>query len=91
VDRGRLWAVIDFGSVGIGDPAADVIAAWSVLGSTGRATFRRALDADEGTWKRARGYALHQAARIIPYYSETNPRFVALARRTVEEILGDID
>ena len=28
---------------------------------------------------------------IIPYYGETNPWFVALARRTVEEILADID
>jgi aminoglycoside phosphotransferase (APT) family kinase protein len=27
VDRGRLCAVIDFGGVGVGDPAADVIAA----------------------------------------------------------------
>jgi aminoglycoside phosphotransferase (APT) family kinase protein len=91
VDRGRLCAVIDFGGVGLGDPAADVIAAWSVFGPTGRATFRSALDVDDGTWNRARGYALHQAALIIPYYSETNPRFVALAKRTVEEILGDMD
>jgi hypothetical protein len=27
---------------------------------------------------------------IIPYYPETNPGFVALAKRTVEEILADI-
>ena len=44
---------------------------------------------DDGTWDRARGLALHQAAMIIPYYRETNPRFVSLARRTVEEILAD--
>lgn len=89
VDRGRLCAVIDFGSVGVGDPAADVIAAWSVFGPTGRAAFRSALDVDDGTWNRARGYALHQAALIIPYYSRTNPGFVAHSKRTVEEILGD--
>jgi len=90
VDGGRLRAVIDFGGVGVGDPAADVIAAWSVLGPIGRATFRRALDVDDGTWNRARGYALHQAALIIPYYSETNPSFVALAKRTVDEVLSDL-
>ncbi len=39
---------------------------------------------------RARGYALHQAALIIPYYAETNPGFVALAKRTVEEVLADV-
>jgi aminoglycoside phosphotransferase (APT) family kinase protein len=91
VGGGRLCAVIDFGSTGVGDPAADVVAAWSVLGRSGRATFRRALGVADGTWNRARGYALHQAALIIPYYPETNPGFVALAKRTVEEVLADID
>jgi aminoglycoside phosphotransferase (APT) family kinase protein len=89
VDRGRLCAVIDFGGVGVGDPAADVIAAWSVFSQSGRATFRGALDVDDGTWNRARGYALHQAVLIIPYYAETNPGFVALAKRTVEQVLAD--
>ena len=89
VDGGCLCAVIDFGGVGVGDPAADVIAAWSVLGHIGRATFRGALDVDDGTWNRARGYALHQAALIIPYYSESNPTFVALAKRTIDEVLAE--
>jgi aminoglycoside phosphotransferase (APT) family kinase protein len=89
VDHGRLHAVIDFGGVGAGDGAADVIAAWSVFGQPGRVTFRAALDVDDGTWNRARGYALHQALLIIPYYAETNPAFVTLAKRTVEEILAD--
>jgi aminoglycoside phosphotransferase (APT) family kinase protein len=91
VGGGRLCAVIDFGSTGVGDPAADVVAAWSVFGRSGRAVFRRALGVADGTWNRARGYALHQAALIIPYYPETNPGFVALAKRTVEEVLADID
>jgi aminoglycoside phosphotransferase (APT) family kinase protein len=90
VRGGRLHAVIDFGAVGVGDPAADVIAAWSVFGRSGREVFRAALDVDDGTWNRARGFALHQAAMIIPYYRETNPEFVALAKRTVEEVLADL-
>lgn len=91
VDGGRLCAVIDFGGVGLGDPAADVIPAWSVFGHAGRGTFRGALDVDDGTWNRARGFALSQAVMIIPYYAETNPGFVALAKRTVEEVLADIE
>ncbi|MGJ0223628.1 phosphotransferase, partial [Streptococcus pyogenes] len=59
---GRLAAVLDFGAVGVGDPAADVVPAWSVLGPAGRAAYRAALDVDDATWARARGYALHQAA-----------------------------
>ena len=90
VDRGRICAVIDFGGVGVGDPAADVIAAWSVFGQAGREAFREALGVDDDTWNRARGFALTQAAMIIPYYAETNPGFVALAKQTVEEILADL-
>ena len=90
VQDGRLYAVIDFGGVGVGDPAADVIAAWSVFSQAGRGTFRAALEVDDGTWNRARGFALHQAALIILYYGETNPGFVAPAKRTIEEALADI-
>ncbi|HYJ73556.1 MAG TPA: aminoglycoside phosphotransferase family protein [Actinomycetota bacterium] len=88
---GRVCAVIDFGGVGVGDPAADVIAAWSVFGRAGRGVFRAALEVDDGTWERARGFALHQAALIVPYYGETNPGFAASARRTIEEVLADLD
>lgn len=91
VQGGRLCAVIDFGGVGIGDPAADVVPAWSVLDEVGRETFRQALGVDDDAWNRARGYALHQALLIIPYYPKTNPEFVTMARRTVEEILTELE
>lgn len=90
VREGRLAAVIDFGGAGAGDPATDVIAAWSVFGPAGRTAYRAALGVDDGTWARARGIALHQAALIIPYYAKSNPGFVALARRTVEQVVEDL-
>jgi aminoglycoside phosphotransferase (APT) family kinase protein len=90
VRDGRLAAVIDFGAFGAGDPAADVIPAWEVFGEPGRQAFRAALGVDDGTWARARGYALHQAAMIIPYYAVTNPEFVTVAKWTVEQVLADI-
>jgi aminoglycoside phosphotransferase (APT) family kinase protein len=85
---GRISAIIDFGGVGVGDPAVDVIAAWSMLDANGRTVLRTALDIDDATWARARGLALHQALMIIPYYVETNPAFVATAQRTVNQITG---
>ncbi len=91
LQNGRLCAVIDFGEAGIGDPAADVVPAWSVFNKAGREAFRQALDVDDNTWRRACGYALHQALMIIPYYPQTNPEFVAMAKRTVEEILTELD
>jgi aminoglycoside phosphotransferase (APT) family kinase protein len=89
VRGGALAAVIDFGAVGVGDPAADVIPAWTVFGAAGRPRYREALDVDDGTWERARGYALTQAALIVPYYRETNPAFTASALRTIGEVLAD--
>jgi aminoglycoside phosphotransferase (APT) family kinase protein len=90
VDGGRLRAVIDFGSVGVGDPATDVIPAWAGVGQAGRAAFRAALGVDEPTWTRARGIALHQAAALIPYYSVSNPAFAELGRRTVTAVVADL-
>jgi aminoglycoside phosphotransferase (APT) family kinase protein len=90
VEGGRLKAVIDFGSAGIGDPALDVIAAWSVFAEEGRLAFREGLGVDEGTWTRARGFALHQAVFIMQYYPKSNPGFVTMAHRTVDQVLGDM-
>lgn len=85
----RLAAVLDFGSCGTGDPAADAVPAWSVFGPAGRAVYRAALEMDEGSWARACGYALHQAALIIPYYATTLPAFAMLGARTIGQVLAD--
>ncbi len=86
---GRLAAVIDFGVAGIGDPAMDVVPAWSVFGPEARAVYREALAVDDDTWQRAKAYALHQALIGIPYYAETNPGFTEMALRTVKQVLED--
>jgi aminoglycoside phosphotransferase (APT) family kinase protein len=88
VNNGRVTAVIDFGMAGAGDPAGDVIAAWTVFGRVGRAVYRDVLGVDDATWRRARGYALFQVSGIA-YYRETNPGFAALAHRTVREVLAE--
>jgi aminoglycoside phosphotransferase (APT) family kinase protein len=91
VSGGRISAVLDFGNVGMGDPAVDVIPAWSVFSNDGRDAFREGLDVDDATWTRGRGFALHQALLIIPYYPETNPALATMATRTVEAVLADCD
>ena len=83
VSGGALRGVIDFGSVGVGDPAADVIAAWTVFDSVGRDAYRTALQVEDGIWERARGYALHQAANIVWYYRVSHPAFSRSAVRTI--------
>jgi len=58
---GRLAAVIDFGTSGTGDPACDVVIAWTLLRGSARAAFREALGWDEATWARGAGWALWKA------------------------------
>lgn len=91
VDGGRLTAVIDFGAMGTGDPACDVMPAWVLFGGVARDAFREGLDVDDATWARGRGWALSWAAIFIPYYVDTNPVGVDIARRTIEEVLSDPD
>ncbi|MGH8875914.1 MAG: aminoglycoside phosphotransferase family protein [Stackebrandtia sp.] len=55
---GRLSAVIDFGTVGVGDPACDVNCVWMFRDPPAREILRTELDVDEATWARARGWAL---------------------------------
>jgi aminoglycoside phosphotransferase (APT) family kinase protein len=85
VRDGRLSAVIDWGVACVGDPAPDLMIAWSLLAPV-RETFRAAVDADAATWERARGWALWQAVCALPYYRETNPPMVAHARAVLDEL-----
>ncbi|MDQ1710877.1 MAG: hypothetical protein QOE45_327 [Frankiaceae bacterium] len=86
---GRLGAVIDFGGLGVGDPACDLIVAWSLLPADARDVFREALQVDDAMWARGRGWALSVALIAMPYYLETNPEMVRTARHTITEVLGD--
>jgi aminoglycoside phosphotransferase (APT) family kinase protein len=58
---GRLAAVIDFGTSGVGDPASDLRIAWTLFHGRSRAAFREAVDQDDATWARARGWTLWKA------------------------------
>jgi aminoglycoside phosphotransferase (APT) family kinase protein len=89
VRNGRLSGVIDWGSVGVGDPAVDMVAAWGALDAGGREAFRSRLAVDEATWARGRGWALSIGLIALPYYVETNPVFAETARRLIRDVLTD--
>ncbi|MER6949607.1 aminoglycoside phosphotransferase family protein [Nonomuraea sp. NPDC000554] len=87
--QGRLSAVIDFGSVGVGDPTTDLIAAWNLLPPGARDVYRDALRVDEATWLRGRGWALVVALVQLSYYRATNPVRASGARQVIREVLAD--
>jgi aminoglycoside phosphotransferase (APT) family kinase protein len=87
--HGRLCAVIDFGCMGVGDPACDVMVAWTYLSAQTRDAFRAALPVDDATWARGRGWALSFGVIALPYYETTNPELAGIARRSIEEVVAD--
>lgn len=86
---GKLSAVIDFGGLGVGDPAVDLIVAWNLLTQESREVFRSRLDVDDATWMRGQGWALSIALIALPYYYDSNPTIVANSRRVLDEILAE--
>jgi aminoglycoside phosphotransferase (APT) family kinase protein len=86
---GRLSAVIDFGCLGVGDPACDMMSAWTLFSGESRELFRAALSVDDATWARGRGWALSCALIYIPYYLASNPAGVSTAQHTINEVLAD--
>jgi aminoglycoside phosphotransferase (APT) family kinase protein len=87
--NGRLAAVIDFGGLGVGDPACDLIAAWNLLPADAREAFRATMQVDDATWARGRGWALSIALIQLPYYRDTNPVLVANSRHVIKAVLSD--
>jgi len=72
VRDGRISGVIDWGSMGVGDPACDVMVAWKLHSAAACEAFREALPTDDATWERARGWALSQAVAALAYYTPEN-------------------
>jgi len=86
---GRLAAVIDFGTSGVGDPACDVVLAWTLLSGPSRDAFRAGLGADRGTWSRGRGWALWKALITLADQLDRDPEGAAVSRRVIDRVLAD--
>jgi aminoglycoside phosphotransferase (APT) family kinase protein len=86
---GRLSGVIDFATVGVGDPACDVIVAWTVMPAGARRAFRSMVGCDDATWARARARALSMALGGLHYYRDIEPTLAAEAKYTIDEVVAD--
>lgn len=62
---GKLSAVIDFGSSGVGDPACDLVIAWTMFDEPAAQAFRERVALDKQTWERTRGWCLWKALITI--------------------------
>ncbi len=87
--QGRINAVIDFGCLGVGDPAGDLIVAWNLFSAETREIFRAELPVDDATWARGRGWALSVGLIALPYYQATNPALAEISRYAIDQVLAD--
>lgn len=79
--EGRLAGVIDFGCMGTGDPACDLVMAWTFFNESSRAVFIDNMALDQDTWHRAKGWALWKA--LITYEN-------LVSQTVIKALLGKI-
>jgi aminoglycoside phosphotransferase (APT) family kinase protein len=89
VEDGRLSAVIDFGTSGVGDPACNPAIAWTLLVGESRDAFRAALGLDDATWARGRGWTLWKGLITLAEQIDTDPSQAQEPRRVIDGVLAD--
>ena len=89
LQQGRLSSVIDFGQLGVGDPACDLSIAWTLFDRDSREAFRSTLALDVGTWARGRGWTLWKALITWAGLTETNAVEAGEPWRIISEVLVD--
>jgi aminoglycoside phosphotransferase (APT) family kinase protein len=87
--HGELAAVIDFGGLGIGDPAIDMLPAWQWLTPQTRDLFRGEVNADDATWARGQGWGLSLGLGAMHRYRVSNPVMAAGGERAISQIIAD--
>ncbi|MBI2792211.1 MAG: aminoglycoside phosphotransferase family protein [Gammaproteobacteria bacterium] len=89
VKEGRLKAVIDFGQLGVGDPACDLAIAWTFFKGESREIFRKKLALDYDTWARGRAWTLWKALIIAAGITDSNAAEAAEPLHIIDEVITD--
>jgi len=90
LDHGRLSAVLDFGTSGVGDPSCDTTIAWTFLSGQSTGVFKERLPADSATWVRGRGWAIWKAMIVLVSALESGDRDDAsYTTNVIYKILAD--
>lgn len=88
MDGGKLSAVIDFGGTAVGDPACDLVIAWTYLSGKARKNFMSQMNMDSDTWLRARAWALWKATfELCQIKDKKNPEAEA-QKRIIGEVMN---
>ena len=89
IQNGELSAVIDFGGLGVGDPACDMTTAWTLLEPSSRRVFRERLGVSDAIWNRGRGWALWKGMIVMAKIIQTNAIEAASSQYAVDQLIVD--
>lgn len=87
VKDNQLIAVIDFGCMGVGDPACDLVIAWTLLAGESRKLFKSHMALDSDTWVRARGWALWKALTTVARLKDKTCSEATKQLHIIDEVL----
>jgi aminoglycoside phosphotransferase (APT) family kinase protein len=88
MDSGKLSAVIDFGGAAVGDPACDLVIAWTYLSGKAREIFISEMNMDPDTWLRARAWALWKATFELCQITDKNSPEAQVQKRIIDEVMN---
>ena len=87
--NGKLSAIIDFGGLGIGDPACDLVIAWSFLESKSCEIFINEMNLDEDTWLRAKAWASWKATFVLCELEDKASLDAIKQLQIINEVIND--
>lgn len=84
----RISAVVDFGLTGTGDPATDLMVAWTILSPEARSLFKSIIKPDAATWRRAQGRAFSFGLIGYSYYRKKDPAFASISQHALDAVIA---
>lgn len=83
----KLFGIIDFGGMGIGDPACDLVIAWTFLNGKSREIFKKTIGLDKDTWLRAKAWALWKATYELCQIQDKDSEEAYYHKKIIDEVL----
>ncbi len=87
--NGKLSAIIDFGGMGMGDPACDLVIAWGFLEGKSREIFINEMNLDKDIWARAKAWALWKATFVLCELEDKNSADAIKQLQIINEVISD--
>ena len=86
VRDGALSGIIDWGLSGLGDPACDYMAGFTLFEGGAQDAFWKASGISESVWRRARGWALSTSVIAYAFYRGTKTPIEKRSRKLLDDL-----